>query len=410
MGKDAMMNDENALERLERLENAFSNLSIQMEFALHRNKIYQKMLEDLSLEFLRMKFSETRPQNIDAKNVKSVFVNREYTGLFSSFNYILDMLHIIFDAEVHVFPYKTGNIDFDLACIVGLKDGYENMRLFMSAIKRNRSVLFVEDGLVSCILPISKNGKEKYKKPHSLLLDSMGAYYDAYHPAELEMELNSAEELTDEQRERAKRLIDTLVANKITKYNHQPIHKVDIGKRAKKVLIVDQVWGDASIDYGMATDDTFRVMLGAAIKENPDADIIIKTHPDTNGTFHRRHYSEVPDGVYKIDYDINPYSLLEAVQKVYVCTSQMGFEALLCGKEVHAFGMPFYAGWGVTIDAQTCDRRTRTRTLEDIFYMTYIRHTRYVSYETQSTCELEDTIRELISLRDEYFAEYNMDS
>ena len=71
MGKDAMMNDENALERLERLENAFSNLSIQMEFALHRNKIYQKMLEDLSLEFLRMKFSETRPQNIDAKNVKS---------------------------------------------------------------------------------------------------------------------------------------------------------------------------------------------------------------------------------------------------------------------------------------------------------------------------------------------------
>ena len=55
MGKDAMMNGANALERLECLEHAFSNLSIKMEFALHRNKIYQKMLEDLSLEFLRLK-------------------------------------------------------------------------------------------------------------------------------------------------------------------------------------------------------------------------------------------------------------------------------------------------------------------------------------------------------------------
>jgi capsular polysaccharide export protein len=28
----------------------------------------------------------------------------------------------------------------------------------------------------------------------------------------------------------------------------------------------------------------------------------------------------------------------------------MGFEALLWGRPVHCFGMPFYAGWGLTHD------------------------------------------------------------
>jgi capsular polysaccharide export protein len=35
----------------------------------------------------------------------------------------------------------------------------------------------------------------------------------------------------------------------------------------------------------------------------------------------------------------------------------MGFEALLLGKAVHCFGMPFYAGWGLTHDSKTCPRR-----------------------------------------------------
>ncbi|MFD2271011.1 hypothetical protein ACFS07_07420 [Undibacterium arcticum] len=43
---------------------------------------------------------------------------------------------------------------------------------------------------------------------------------------------------------------------------------------------------------------------------------------------------------------INPLSLIEQMNRVYVVTSTMGFEALVAGKPVTVFGMPWYAGWG----------------------------------------------------------------
>ena len=47
---------------------------------------------------------------------------------------------------------------------------------------------------------------------------------------------------------------------------------------------------------------------------------------------------------------MHPVRLLEKAEAVYCVTSQMGFEALLWGKPVRTFGMPFYAGWGLTQD------------------------------------------------------------
>jgi capsular polysaccharide export protein len=54
---------------------------------------------------------------------------------------------------------------------------------------------------------------------------------------------------------------------------------------------------------------------------------------------------------------INPLSLIEQMDRVYVVTSTMGFEALLAGKPVSVFGQPWYAVWGATDDRQTCPRR-----------------------------------------------------
>ena len=44
------------------------------------------------------------------------------------------------------------------------------------------------------------------------------------------------------------------------------------------------------------------------------------------------------------------------VDAVYVVTSTMGFEALLVGKPVTTFGVPWYAGWGVTDDRVTFEQ------------------------------------------------------
>ncbi|MFP3355094.1 capsular polysaccharide biosynthesis protein, partial [Pseudoalteromonas sp. SIMBA_153] len=59
--------------------------------------------------------------------------------------------------------------------------------------------------------------------------------------------------------------------------------------------------------------------------------------------------------------DINPWALLEQVDDVYVVTSQLGFEALMAGKRVHCYGLPFYAGWGLTHDQLDCPRRVKQR-------------------------------------------------
>ena len=92
-----------------------------------------------------------------------------------------------------------------------------------------------------------------------------------------------------------------------------------------------------SISYGWANEDTFKNMLEVAIKENYNADIIIKTHPDAlvkNSERAKCYYSseDIKENVYLMAEEINPISLLEIVDKVYDCTSQLGFEALMMGK------------------------------------------------------------------------------
>src|SRR5690606_8875961 len=76
-----------------------------------------------------------------------------------------------------------------------------------------------------------------------------------------------------------------------------------------------------------------------------------------------------------------PQSLLRHVDKVYVVTSQYGFEALLAGKPVVCFGQPWYAGWGLTDDrhagAAALAARRQPAPLESLFAAAYLRYTRY---------------------------------
>lgn len=111
---------------------------------------------------------------------------------------------------------------------------------------------------------------------------------------------------------------------------------------------------------------------------------------------------EQKDRIYPMREAINPISLIKYCDKVYVCTTQLGFEALMCGKEVHVFGMPYYAGWGLTNDRQKCVRRTAKRTLEEVFYIAYILYSQYVHPERMCRCEIEDAMDYLLALREEY--------
>ncbi len=71
----------------------------------------------------------------------------------------------------------------------------------------------------------------------------------------------------------------------------------------------------------------------------------------------------------------------------------------MLGKEVHCFVMPFYAGWGLTKDRQTCSRRKQQRSLEEVFAAAYLLYARYVNPIRGERCDIHDTISLLAEQR-----------
>lgn len=282
------------------------------------------------------------------------------------------------------------------------------LSIIKNAILNRKNIVIFEMGFISTIYSNIAN----YSQNISFMFDDLCPYYDGRFKSRLEELLEDKKVVIDKEKiGRARKLINHIIKNKLTKYNHQPIYKPNIGSAdKKKVLVVDQAFGDMSIYKGLANKDTFKYMLEKAVNDNPNYDIIIKSHPDSTSNLNNSYYSkdDLKDNVYLMSEEINPISLLEIVDKVYVCSSQLGFEALMMGKEVHVFGLPFYAGFGLTVDYQKCGRRTNKRSIEEIFYIAYIMYTYYVNPEKKERCEIEDALDYLIKLRKEYFTEFNI--
>jgi len=129
-------------------------------------------------------------------------------------------------------------------------------------------------------------------------------------------------------------------------------------KRISKVVLVPgQVEDDASIIYG--ADGMTNLELLKATRENaPDAYIVYKPHPDVlagNRKGHvdnktARHYCDT------IITDASLDSILDICDAVHTMTSLVGFEALVRKKSVTTYGLPFYAGWGLTTDSYNSNK------------------------------------------------------
>ena len=231
----------------------------------------------------------------------------------------------------------------------------------------------------------------------SFVFDDMAHYYMADYPNRLIHRLNSDVELSEAETERARALIDRIVEQRISKYNAQPMAAPTMTEGyTRRVLVCDQSYADASTVYGKIDDAGYEAMLLAAIQENPDAEILVKSHPDTFWESGKRsgYFSHLKDTgrVRILRAPCNPYSLFELVDTVYVGTSQMGLEALFAGKKVVCFGAPFYAGWGLTDDRQKMPHRHRTRTLEDVFHTFYDWYSIYTVPGVDGPATIEDAL------------------
>lgn len=229
----------------------------------------------------------------------------------------------------------------------------------------------------------------------SIVVDPEGIYYAAGQPSSLETLLASNVDVLTGAGASYAQARQRIVSEGLSKYNLAPDLEPDsLLTEGPRVLIVDQTAGDASVEHGMANAESFLAMLASARRENPDATLYIKTHPEVSRGAKRGYLSNVLGDARTVMLrePASPASVLRHMSRVYVVTSHMGFEALLHGVPVTCFGMPWYAGWGCTDDRMTCSRRTRARSIDELFAAAYLHYTRYLNPETYERGTIFDVI------------------
>ncbi|MBB3149751.1 capsular polysaccharide export protein [Phyllobacterium trifolii] len=259
------------------------------------------------------------------------------------------------------------------------------------ADRHGKQFIALEDGFLRSI-GLGQAGEP----PLSIILDPIGIYYDATGRSRLEDLLNEPNCVSSELLERARRGMDLMRNNRLSKYNSAAEPMPSELLHSNYVLVIDQTLGDMSIPCGMASASSFNEMLDAAKSNHPGSRIVIKIHPGVTAGINAGHFPKDLVDVTVVDQSINPWDLIENAEAVYAVTSGMGFEALISGKRVYTFGMPFYAGWGLTTDTVQCERRTSRPTLEEMFAAAYLLYPTYYDPLTDTLSDFE-TVAHLLS-------------
>lgn len=314
-------------------------------------------------------------------------------GIFSRGIWRLPLLDQLLQANL-VRP--RGRIHLDAIAGWGLRPSTRKAQGY--ARRHGLPYLALEDGFVRSF------GTGEHHPPLSLVVDDTGIYYDCTRPSALERLLSSDANLLQPYADTVLRVRQRLLDAGLSKYNHAP----DLSPGAlraddvQRVLVVDQTAGDMSVALGGANGQTFEAMLAAALKENPEATIYVKTHPEVSAGRKGGYLTAVQPSarVVLLREAVNPLSLIREMDKVYVVSSTMGFEALLAGKPVVCFGVPWYAGWGATDDRQphhpAMARRAagagRRRSVDELFAAGYLHYTRYLNPETHGLGTIDDVM------------------
>lgn len=309
---------------------------------------------------------------------------------------ILKIPHLnafLHDSELISYSRLTKTIRADNVIGWGLRPSADKARAY--AEQYHLLYIALEDGFVRSL----GLGVMGYP-PFSVVYDDIGIYYDTTRRSRLEQLILSANFSATELRQ-AEQAAHLIVHHQLSKYNHNLDYVAYEPKTTERVLIVDQTFGDMAVKYGWASELHFKQMLDTAIRENPSAEIWVKTHPDVISCKKKGYLTDLHSYGSQIRLfaeDVNPISLLSQVDKVYCVTSQMGFEALLLGKKVVTFGIPWFAGWGITddrhpdIDILKLEQRRKNRSFIQLFAAAYLQYSRYINPYTGKVGTIFDVI------------------
>lgn len=230
--------------------------------------------------------------------------------------------------------------------------------------------------------------------PCSQVIDRRGLYFDASRPSDLTVILNQAT-FDEPELRRAAALRREIVRLGLTKYNlgrQAPSWRIPHDKRI--VLVAGQVADDASIRLGTGTIATSEALLQEVRARRPDAFIIYKPHPDVlsgnrAGLVDAAHLADI------VDAHADLISLIDVTDELHTLSSLAGFDALMRGKEVHTYGLPFYAGWGLTYDALEQPWRERRLSLDMLTAGVLLRYAIYWDWQLSLFTTPEAIARQL---------------
>ncbi|WP_269900168.1 capsular polysaccharide biosynthesis protein [Paenalcaligenes faecalis] len=306
------------------------------------------------------------------------------------------------DANVVVSAFSISQKNLHAVAGWGQRGTARKARAY--AAKHQLPFIALEDGFLRSV-DLGVNGAA----PLSLVMDDVGIYYDATQPSNLEQLINDIDFAKDGLQAEALSAIALITKHNLSKYNHAPeleLPALPDGLDAR-VLVVDQTRGDMSVVLG-GGEEGVAAMVEAALAEHPTAQIIVKTHPDVLSGKKKGYLTDAElltnPRVLLWAEDCSPLHLLRQIDQVYVYTSQLGFEALMLGKPVQCFGLPWYAGWGVTVDrhpqiASLAARRSGGKALWQLFAAAYLQYARYIHADTGQRGSIFDVIPWLVRNR-----------
>lgn len=260
-------------------------------------------------------------------------------------------------------------------------------------------IYLIEDGFLR-----SRGLGSAFTPPASITIDTKGICHDPSTPSDLEYLLEHTQ-FSASLLMRSRKIIERLKRENISKYGGNP-HRdkssqdphASHRKNKEIILVPGQVFKDLSVERGSAHIKDNLTLLKYVRDDNPHAWIIYRPHPDVEAGYRMGKIDDQETLKYanEINRDQPITDLFNQIDRLHTMTSLSGFEALIRDIPVTCWGVPFYAGWGLTEDkGDVPRRRTRRLSLTQLVAATLIIYPRYLDPVSKLPCPVEIVIDRL---------------
>jgi len=293
---------------------------------------------------------------------------------------------------------ENGIDEGDTSLVIWGKKNFKEIEVY--ADEQGIDILRVEDGFIRSV-----GLGSDLTRPYSLVIDRRGIYFDPSKESDLEYILKNTV-FDTALKERAQSLIEMIVSTGISKYNtgKKSEWKPPQESRGKRIVLVPgQVEDDASVLLG--AKGMHNIELLQEVRKNvPDGYVVFKPHPDVVAGNRKGDISQKEALAFcdEVVTDVMLDTILSEVTEVHTMTSLVGFEGIIRGKEVYTYGIPFYAGWGLTYDYRVCERRERRLHVEELVAGVLLCYPRYIDIHKYTLCEAETLIEQLEKKKNRY--------